>query len=182
MKDEKASCSSFILPPSSFLGGVMLDGADVVAALEGCGVTHVVWVPDSVLGRWEAALAGARGLRLVRVCRVAEGLAVAGGLLLGGARPVAVMQCTGLFDAGDALRNLVYDLRLPLFLVVGVRNLLAHRKGTTADNCPVFTEPILQAWRIPFTVLEEGSGAAGLADAYRRARQKNEAAAVLLPE
>jgi sulfopyruvate decarboxylase TPP-binding subunit len=160
----------------------MLEGADVVAALEGCGVTHVIWIPDSTTGRWEQALGGAKDLRLVRVCREAEALAIAGGLLLGGARPVVVLQCTGLFDAGDALRNLVYDLGLPLFIVVGVRNLLAHRRGATADNCPVFTEPYLQAWRIDYSVLDPDAGAGALADAYRRARQSDRAAAVLLPE
>jgi sulfopyruvate decarboxylase TPP-binding subunit len=160
----------------------MLDGAEVVAALERCGVSHVVWVPDSVIGRWESALAAAKGLRLIRVCREAEGMAVAGGLLLGGARPVVVIQCTGLFDAGDALRNLVYDLGLPLFLVVGVRNLLAHRRGATADNCPAFTEPILNAWRIPSTVIEPDADAGQLVAAYARARQAGQAAAVLLPE
>ena len=47
---------------------------------------------------------------------------MAAGLSLGGARPVVVCQCTGLFEAGDALRNVVHDLKLPLKLVVGVRS------------------------------------------------------------
>jgi sulfopyruvate decarboxylase TPP-binding subunit len=162
--------------------GVMLDGPSVVAALKSCGVTHVVWLPDSAIGRWEEALAGDPGLKLIRVCREAEGLAVAGGLLLGGRRPVVVLQCTGLFDAGDALRNLVHDLGLPLFLIVGVRGALAHRRGATGDTCPVFTEPILRAWQVPCTTLEPDGPAAGLADAYRRAWDEGKAAAVLLPE
>ena len=28
----------------------MLDGPAVVAALKACGVTHVIWIPDSELG------------------------------------------------------------------------------------------------------------------------------------
>jgi sulfopyruvate decarboxylase TPP-binding subunit len=160
----------------------MLEGPDLVAALRGCGVTHVLWIPDSTTGRWEAALAGAKEPRLIRVCREAEALAMAGGLLLGGARPVVILQCTGLFDAGDALRNIVYDLGLPLFVIVGVRNLLAHRRGATTDNCPVFTEPFLQAWRIPYSVLEPESGADRLAAAYRDAWRRGKAAAVLVPE
>jgi sulfopyruvate decarboxylase TPP-binding subunit len=175
----------FLIPPSSFLlwgRGAMLDGPAVVTALKSCGVTHVVWIPDSVTGRWDAALASDPDLKLVRVCREAEALAVAGGLLLGGRRPVVVLQCTGLFDAGDALRNLVHDLHLPLFLVVGVRSWLAHRQGTSADSCPVFTEPFLQAWRIPYTVLDPDAPAEDLAAAYRKARDEGRAGAVLLPE
>src|SRR5437667_1444853 len=107
----------------------MLDGPSVVAALKGCGVTHVVWIPDSELGLWEPALRDDPGLRLVRVCREGEAVAVAAGLLLGGRRPVVVIQCTGFFEAGDALRNIVYDLKLPLFVVIGVRSYYAHRQG-----------------------------------------------------
>jgi sulfopyruvate decarboxylase TPP-binding subunit len=160
----------------------MLDGPSVVAALKTCGVTHVVWLPDTVLGRWDAALAADPALRLIRVCREAEALAVAGGLLLGGKWPVVMVQCTGLFDAGDALRNLVHDLKLPLFLLVGVRSWLAHRQGASTDSCPVFTEPFLRAWQVPFTMLAPEATADDLAAAYRQARSEGRAAAVLLPE
>ena len=34
----------------------MLDGSSVVAAFKECGVTHVIWIPDSELGTWEPAL------------------------------------------------------------------------------------------------------------------------------
>jgi sulfopyruvate decarboxylase TPP-binding subunit len=160
----------------------MLDGPAVVAALQECGVTHVVWIPDSELGRWEPALRAAPGLRLVRVCREGEAFVVAAGLLLGGQRPVVAVQCTGLFEAGDALRNVVHDLQLPLFAIVGVRSYHAHRQGKSADSCPVFTEPILQAWRIPYRLLDGSHGAADLAAAYRQARAEGRAAAVLLAE
>src|SRR5436189_3844367 len=82
----------------------MLDGPSVVAALKECGVTHVIWVPDSEVGTWEPALTGPDGLPLVRVCREGEAFGVAAGLYLGGKWPVVIIQCTGLFEAGDALR------------------------------------------------------------------------------
>src|SRR6516165_4247942 len=108
----------------------MFDGPSVVAALEDCGVTHVVWIPDSDIGRWEPALSTATSLPLLRVCREGEAIALAAGLQLGGQNPVVVIQCTGLFEAGDSLRNILYDLQLPLFLIVGVRSYYAHQKGT----------------------------------------------------
>jgi sulfopyruvate decarboxylase subunit alpha len=160
----------------------MFDGPAIVAALKQCGVTHVVWLPDSELGTWEAALTAKDGLPLVRVCREGEALAVAAGLLLGGQKPVVMIQCTGLFEAGDALRNVVHDLKLPLFLIVGVRSWYAHQEGKTDDWCPVFTEPILQAWRLPYTLLERRHGPADLAQAYRQAQAEHRAAAVLLAE
>src|SRR3954447_18951854 len=138
----------------------MLDGPAVAAALAGCGVTHVVWIPDSEVGTWEPALLAEPALRLVRVCREGEALAVAAGLHLGGKRPVVVIQCTGLFEAGDALRNFVHDLKLPLKLIVGVRSYQAHLAGKTADNCPAFTEPILRAWQMPYKILADADEAA----------------------
>lgn len=160
----------------------MLDGPSVVAALEGCGVTHAVWIPDSDLGTWETALSQAPGLSLVRVCREGEALAVAAGLMLGGRRPVVIIQCTGLFEAGDSLRNVVHDLRLPLFLIVGLRGFYAHQRKATTDTCPVFAEPILRAWQIPYVLFDRSRSAADLADAYHLARAEERAGAVLVAE
>jgi sulfopyruvate decarboxylase TPP-binding subunit len=160
----------------------MFDGPTVAAALRDCGVTHVVWIPDSELGTWESALTSTPELSLVRVCREGEALAVAAGLWLGGKQPIILIQCTGLFEAGDALRNVFHDLKLPLFMVVGVRSWFAHRQGKTADNCPVFTEPILKAWQLPYTLLDERHGAADLAAAYQQARAENRAGVALFAE
>jgi sulfopyruvate decarboxylase TPP-binding subunit len=160
----------------------MLEGPAVVRALEAAGVTHVVWIPDSHLGTWEPALRSAPGLCLVRACREGEAIALAAGLLLGGKRPVVMLQCTGLFEAGDALRNAVHDLQLPLFLIVGVRSWFAYQEGRTKDNCPVFTEPYLQAWQLPYQRLGPDATADDLADAYRQAARQQRPFAVLVPE
>lgn len=160
----------------------MLDGPSVASALKGCGVTHVVWIPDTELGLWEPALHADPGLQLIRACREGEAIAIAAGLLLGGKQPVVMIQCTGFFEAGDALRNVVHDLKLPLFLVIGVRSYYAHQQGTTTDSCPVYTEPILKAWEIPHTLLDRNLTAEDLAAAYRKSQAEGRAAAVLLAE
>jgi sulfopyruvate decarboxylase subunit alpha len=160
----------------------MLDGPSVTAALKQCGITHVVWIPDTELGAWDAALSADDAVTLIRVCREGEAFALAAGLYLGGKQPIVLVQCTGLFEAGDALRNVLFDLKLPLFFVVGVRSYYAHQQGTTADTCPVFTEPILRAWQIPFVVLDHRSTADDLANAYRQAQAEKRAGAVLIAE
>jgi sulfopyruvate decarboxylase TPP-binding subunit len=159
------------------------DGPAVAAALVAAGVTHVTWVPDSALGRWDAALSSTPGLTLVRVCREGEAVGVAAGLHIAGARPLVMMQCTGMFEAGDAIRNAVYDLKLPLFFLIGVRSWYAHQEGRTADNCPAFTEPILRAWQIPYSVLDpRRHSAADLVALMGEARQAGRAGAALLAE
>ncbi len=160
----------------------MLDGPSVVAAFKECGVTHVIWIPDSELGTWEPALAAAEGLQLVRVCREGEAMAVAAGLILGGQRPIVVVQCTGLFEAGDALRNVIHDMKLPLFLLIGLRSYYAYQQGTTRDTCPVFAEPILRAWQISYQLFERRHTAADLAAAYRQAQKEQRAGAILIAE
>ena len=160
----------------------MLDGPSVADALLQCGITHVVWIPDTELGAWDAALSATPGLTLIRVCREGEAFAVAAGLHLGGKRPIVIIQCTGLFEAGDALRNVLHDMKLPLFFVVGVRSWYALQKGTTADSCPVFTEPILRAWQVPYVLLDNRHSAADLASAIRQAQAENRAGAALIAE
>jgi sulfopyruvate decarboxylase TPP-binding subunit len=130
-------------------------GAAIERILVQLGITDVIWIPDSELGTWDSALAGSGTLRLIRVSREGEAIGVAAGLLLGGRRPVVVMQCTGFFEAGDAFRNVVHDLRLPLFLILGIRSYQAHIQGKTKDSCPVFTLPILQAWQVPYRLLQD---------------------------
>ncbi len=128
----------------------MTDASAVVAALEGAGFTHLVWIPDSALGTWDEALEASK-LKPIRPCREGEAIGIAAGLMLGGAKPVVAMQCTGYFEAGDAVRNVVHDLKLPLKLIIGVRSWRAMRAGKSADNCPHFAERIVQAWELPYT-------------------------------
>lgn len=160
----------------------MISGPDAALALKRAGVTHVVWIPDSELGTWESALSAPDGLPLIRVCREGEAFAVAAGLWLAGQSPLVVLQCTGLFEAGDSLRNILHDLRIPLTFLVGVRSQKAHAAGTSTDTCPVFAEPILDAWKIPCVWLEDPPSASALADAIESTRQSGGAGAILLAE
>ncbi len=144
-----------------------LDGSAFVRLLAAQRFTHVVWIPDSSLGPWEPALASASEIKLIRPCREGEAIGLAAGLMLGGARPIVAIQCTGLFEAGDALRNVVHDLRLPLKLLVGVRSFNAHRAGQSMDSCPRYVEPFLHAWQVPFSWLagvDEPAMAIGLSE------------------
>ena len=128
----------------------MLGPSDIVSALEAAGFTHLVWIPDSHLGTWDAALRESR-LAPIRVCREGEAIGLAIGLLLGGARPIVAVQCTGFFEAGDAIRNAAHDLKLPLKLIIGVRSARAARTSKTTDNCPHFAEKVVAAWELPHT-------------------------------
>ncbi len=156
-------------------------GPEIVRELRALDVTHVVMVPDSTLGRWQPALAAAGTPRLVPVCREGEAWAVAAGLHLGGARPMVMMQCTGLFESGDALRNLVHDWALPLFALVGVRNYLT-RGAAARDSARTFTEPVVAAWRLDVRVMTGPNSRDLLAAHYRACQAAGRAGVVLMAE
>jgi sulfopyruvate decarboxylase subunit alpha len=123
----------------------------VANVLINLGVTHVVWLPDSAIGPWERALDRPGTLELVRVCREGEAWAIAAGLHLGGRRPLVMIQNTGLFESGDALRNVLFDLRLPLLAMVGYRSYLVP---DSTDSARRFTEPILDAWGLDYVLVQ----------------------------
>jgi sulfopyruvate decarboxylase TPP-binding subunit len=122
----------------------------VVSQLEALAVTHVVWLPDSAMGPWERAFDESTCFQLVRVCREGEAWAIAGGLHLAGCQPLVMIQNTGLFESGDAMRNVLFDLKLPLAAVIGYRSYLVS--GST-DSARHFTEPVLKAWGLDYALI-----------------------------
>src|SRR5947208_15494091 len=95
-----------------------LQAATVLDELRSCGVTHIVWLPDSETGyMYEAMLAS--DVTLVPVCREGEAIAVAAGLIMGGKRPVVLIQSTGFYESGDSVRGLSLDLRFALLVMIG---------------------------------------------------------------
>ena len=159
----------------------MFSGEQITALLTGLGVTHVVTIPDSTLGQWDRALEESDAIRVVRVCREGEAWEVAAGLHLGGATPVVMIQCTGLFESGDALRNVLHDWKLPIFSIIGYRSYLSQ-DTIPGDTCLVFTEPVLDAWRIDYRLITEPSQLATISEHYERCRAGATPGAALIAE
>ena len=158
----------------------VFSGDQVASLLAELGVTHVVTVPDSTIGRWESAIERV-GLRLVRVCREGEAWQVAAGLYLGGATPLVMIQCTGLFESGDALRNALHDWKLPIFSIIGYRSYRDQAK-LPGDTCLVFTEPVLDAWRIPYRLVTEPSQLGAIREHFVACRDAGRPGAALIAE
>ena len=159
----------------------MFTGQQIVALFTGLGITHVVGVPDSTIGQWDDALANAPSIRLVRACREGEAWEIAAGLHLGGARPLVLIQCTGLFESGDAIRNVVHDWKLPLYAVIGYRSYL-NQDTLPGDTCLVFTEPILDAWKIDYRLIATPAQLPEIADHYHGCQRAGTAGVALVAE
>jgi sulfopyruvate decarboxylase TPP-binding subunit len=121
--------------------------AQIARLLDRLSITHVVTVPDSTIGQWDGAIQARPAVRMVRVCREGEAWAVAAGLFLGGRRPLVIIQCTGFFESGDSLRNVIHDWKLPIPALIGYRSYL-NQDTLPGDTCLVFTEPLLAAWKL----------------------------------
>jgi sulfopyruvate decarboxylase subunit alpha len=152
---------------------------EMVAELTQMRLTHVVWVPDSTLGRWEQALESSPELELVRVCREGEAWPLAAGLLVGGKTPLVLLQTTGLFESGDALRNVLFDLQVPVFALIGARN---WRDAASADSARRYAEPVIRAWGIDYVLIESPDDKRKLGEHYKRCRHAGKPGAVLLAE
>jgi sulfopyruvate decarboxylase TPP-binding subunit len=157
----------------------MFSGDELVAELRLMGVTHVVWLPDSTLGAWDGALDSAADIELVRVSREAEAWGIAAGLYLGGKTPLVVMQCTGLFDSGDALRNFLFDYELPLFALIGYRSSL---NPAANDSARTYTEPILKAWGLDYVHVRDAGELPVVREHWTRCREAGRPGIVLIGE
>ncbi|MGH2350264.1 MAG: hypothetical protein ACRDJN_01450, partial [Chloroflexota bacterium] len=72
---ERSSAAT--VAPSAAVAGPALTAAGVIGALKRCGITHLVWLPDSEAGFLYEALRRDPDITLVPVCREGEAMAVA---------------------------------------------------------------------------------------------------------
>ncbi len=156
-----------------------LQAATVLDELRRCGVTHVVWLPDSETGYMYEAMCESDFLTLVPVCREGESIAIAAGLMMGGKTPVVLIQSTGFFESGDSVRGLALDLKLPLVMMIGYRGYPGAGRPAT-DSAARFLEPILDAWGIPHVVVESDATCHRISEAHERAMATNHPVAVLM--
>lgn len=157
---------------------LIFSGTEFVNLLTELGVTHVVWIPDSDIGQWETELE-ASSISLVRVCREGEAWPLAAGLLIGGQSPIVLIQTTGLFESGDALRNVIHDMDLPVFSIIGARNWL---NAESRDSAKTFAQPVLDAWRVDYEVIASRDEQGKLQQHYRHCQAAGLAGAILLAE
>lgn len=159
----------------------MFSGEQIASLLAELGVSHVVTVPDSTIGPWQDGIERLGRTRVVRVCREGEAWQVAAGLELGGKAPLVMIQCTGLFESGDALRNALHDWKLPLFAIIGYRSYL-NQDTLPGDTCLVFTEPVLDAWRMDYRLITTPSQFGVIGEHYRACRAAAKPGAIVIGE
>jgi sulfopyruvate decarboxylase TPP-binding subunit len=151
----------------------------VVNQLRQAGITHVVWLPDTESKFMYDAIQAEPGVTLVPVCREGEAMPIALGLHIGGKNPVVLIQNTGFFESGDAIRGICIDLNLPVVIMIGYRG-YEGAGVSMKDSAGAFLEPMLKTWGIPYHLVEDDSHAHFISQACREAQERRGPVAVLI--
>ncbi|MBI2846411.1 MAG: hypothetical protein HYX82_00860 [Chloroflexi bacterium] len=158
--------------------GSALKAKRIVEELKKCGITHVVWLPDTEARFMYDTLINEKDIKLVQVCREGETVAIAAGLYVGGKEPCVLIQNTGFLESGDSIRGLAIDIHLPLLIIIGYRGW--KRVGNITDSAAIYIEPILDAWGIKHYLVETDADAHNISIAHKEAHETKRPVAVLI--
>ena len=81
----------------------ILSPLTILEQLKKNGVTHVVYLPDSETNHLFLAMEDDPDIDVIPVGREAETMAIAAGLVVGGKKPVCLVQNTGMMESGDSI-------------------------------------------------------------------------------
>ena len=142
------------------------------------GVTHIVWLPDSETNWLYLLMKAEPTLTLVAVAREGNAASIAAGLHAGGAKPLILIQNTGLMESGDSIRGWLLGLDVPVVLMVGLRGWTRH--GVTTDTAAVYTERFLNAFNINYYLIESDADSSRIPVAFEEAQKTKRPVAILV--
>jgi sulfopyruvate decarboxylase subunit alpha len=139
----------------------------IMAELAALDISHVVNVPDTHQRTLLAALARQQRIRLLTAATEDEAVGINAGLYVGGARPLLLIQQTGLLAAMNTIKGIALDGRIPTCMLVGYFGRDVTR--TARDNAARvihLIEPTLDAWGIAYFPLEGPADLGAIAAAH----------------
>jgi sulfopyruvate decarboxylase subunit alpha len=150
----------------------------VLAEIKKQAITHVVWLPDSETNWLYLLMHAEPSLRLVGVSREGHACSIAAGLAAGGAKPLILIQNTGMMEAGDSLRGWLLGLNVPVVLMVGYRGWTRH--GVNTDTAATYTERFLMAFGLNYYLVESDADASRIGIAFEEAARTRRPVVVLV--
>ena len=98
----------------------------VLDAFRSEGISNLVFLPDTVMGRLLAVAEDDPFFRLVGVHREEEAVGILTGLFLGGQRGAMLVQSSGLGNTLNALGSLAMAYRIPFPMLISLRGELGE--------------------------------------------------------
>jgi sulfopyruvate decarboxylase TPP-binding subunit len=160
--------------------GTALSPDSVIHQMKANAVTHVVWLPDSETNWLFLKMRQEESLTLVGIAREGHACSIAAGLYAGGARPIILVQNTGLMESGDSMRGWLFGLNIPVVYLVGYRGYTRH--GANKDTAADYTERFLMAFGIQFYLVEGEADADRISLAFAEAERTRRPVAVLVAD
>lgn len=173
---------------------IMLTARRLLDEIKSLSITHVVGLPDNSTAALFTLLALEKEIQLITVTREGEAFAVAAGLWMGGAKPLVVIQNTGLLESGDALRGTLTRMRLPVVCLISYRGFKSLPESRSqdlsaeelsrrdVDSVALLLEPTLKAWGLPFELPTENAMLEKLRAAFSLAEDEMRPRAVVLTD
>jgi sulfopyruvate decarboxylase subunit alpha len=138
----------------------------VIGGLKEAGVSVACYLPDSLLKELYPALEQDPEIRTIPVTNEGEGAAICGGIWLSGKRSVLVMENSGLRASIEPLARMGLGAGIPVIMIMSYRGDLGENNWWAIPHGQTM-EPLLQAMRIPYRIVNEESGIEqAIVDAY----------------
>jgi sulfopyruvate decarboxylase subunit alpha len=132
---------------------------EICRGLVELGTRDVVYVPDNPLSHVLRWIAADTKIRTTIATREEEAFGIAAGLYLGGARPVAMLQSSGLGNSINALASLNVAFEIPVLMLITMRG-GPGEWNPTQHPMGLAVRPILDALHIPHLTIEDAQDAA----------------------
>jgi sulfopyruvate decarboxylase TPP-binding subunit len=138
-------------------------------------------VPDTHQKVLTARLANDTRFQFLTACTEDEAIAIYSGLWISGRNPVLLIQHAGVFASINHLRGIAIDMRIPLFMLVG---LLSREKEQVprmhTGSMNRYVEPLLDTFSVPYFRLDSLADLPVIGEARRLAYEREYPAAVLV--
>ena len=157
-------------------------GEAICRELKKAGIRHIVWLTDSETHFMHDAMDRDPDLKVIKVCREGEAVAICAGLYLGGAKGALLVENQGIFDSGNAVKWAV-TFKLPMIMMIGYlmhRGMVRTPEGMMLRGAKDPTEPFLDAFGITHYLVDSDEDVPKVGQASREAQQTGKPVALLL--
>jgi sulfopyruvate decarboxylase subunit alpha len=159
-------------------GAAVLSPETVMTEMKKNGISHVVYLPDSETNWLYLLMKADPAVRLVGVSREGHAGSIAAGLAAGGAKPLILIQNTGMLESGDSIRGWLLGLNIGIVLMVGYRGWTRH--GVDTDTAATYTERFLMAFGLNYYLVESDADAPRIGVAFEEAARTQRPVVILV--
>lgn len=141
----------------------------MVGGLREAGINFVTYLPETRLSQILPLMQQDHSFKLVPVSSEAEGISIAAGASLAGKQVASYMEGTGIYVSCYNLLTVGKRFGVPMLLLVAYLGSFADRRNSFLYVLSgTRLVPLLDAFDIPYQILENGAGLEGkIKDAVR---------------